>query len=262
MMKKKFDKYWYYRHSVQSPDLDVRFIRNCYRSLKKKEACIFREDFCSTFALSCEWVKLGRLCRSIAVDIDDRPLKYGKEHSLRQLSFDQQERLSVIHGDVLSCRTTKADIISALNFSYFVFKKRDDLKKYFLNCYKSLNKNGLLVLDCFGGSQCFEANEEQVDHGTFTYYWDQKSFDPISHHAVFHIHYKRRGEKKRKKVFTYDWRFWVIPEIKDLLKEAGFRKIHVYWEGTDKNGEGNGCFKRREKGEDCESWVAYIMSEK
>ena len=261
-MKKKFDKYWYYRHSVQSPDLDVRFIRNSYRSLKKKEAHIFREDFCSTFALSCEWVKLGKFCRSIAVDIDGRPLKYGKENSLTRLSSEQQKRLCVIHDDVLSCRTTKADIISALNFSYFVFKKRDDLKKYFLNCYKSLNKSGLLVLDCFGGSQCFQANEEEIDHGTFTYYWDQKHFDPISHHAVFHIHYKRKGEKKRKKVFTYDWRIWAIPEIKDLLREAGFRKIHVYWEGTDKDGEGNGRFKSREKGEDCESWVAYIMSEK
>ena len=261
-MKKKFDKYWYYRHSVQSPDLDVRFIRNCYRSLKKKDAYVFREDFCSTFALSCEWVKLGKPCRSIAVDIDDQPLKYGKEHNLTQLNSEQQKRLRVVHGDVLSCRTIKADIISASNFSYFVFKKRDDLKKYFRNCLKLLNKNGLLVLDCFGGSQCFQANEERVNHGAFTYYWDQKNFDPISHHAVFHIHYKRRGEKRRKKVFTYDWRFWTMPEIKDLLQEVGFRKIHVYWEGTDKNGEGNSRFTRRKKGEECESWVAYIVSEK
>ena len=261
-MKKKFDKYWYYRHSVQSPDLDVRFIRNCYRSLKKKDAYVFREDFCSTFALSCEWVKLGKSCRSIAVDIDAQPLKYGKKHNLTQLNSEQQKQLRVVHGDVLSCRTIKADIISASNFSYFVFKKRDDLKKYFRNCLKLLNKNGLLVLDCFGGSQCFQANEERVNHGAFTYYWDQKNFDPISHHAVFHIHYKRRGEKRRKKVFTYDWRFWTMPEIKDLLQEVGFRKIHVYWEGTDKNGEGNSRFTRREKGEECESWVAYIVSEK
>lgn len=261
-MKKKFDKYWYYRHSVQSPDLDVRFMQNCYRSLRKKSAYSFREDFCSTFALSCEWVKLGKLYRSIAVDIDSKPLKYGKENNLAHLNSQQQNRLSIIHDNVLDCRTAKVDIISALNFSYFILKQREDLKKYFLNCLKSLNKNGLLVLDCFGGSQCFQANEEQVNHGTFTYYWDQESFDPISHRAVFHIHYKRRGEKKRKKVFSYDWRFWTIPEIKDLLQEVGFRKVHIYWEGTDEDGEGNSRFTRRKKGEECESWVAYIMSEK
>ena len=154
------------------------------------------------------------------------------------------------------------DIISALNFSYFVFKQREELKKYFNNCFKSLKSDGLLILDCFGGSQCQESNEEQINYGDFIYYWDQKNFDPISHHALFYIHYKKKGEKKRERVFTYDWRLWGIPEIEDLLKEVGFRKTHIYWEGTDKKGEGNGVFTRKKKGEECESWVAYIVSEK
>ena len=261
-MKKAFDKYWYYRHSVQSPDIDVRFMRNCYRKLKKKNAYVFREDFCFTFALSCEWVKLGKTYRSFAIDIDDKPLKYGRENNLIHLNSHQQKRVRVIHSNVLKRNIAKADIISALNFSYFIFKDRKDLKRYFLNCLNSLNTNGVLILDCFGGSECLQANEEKVNYRSFTYYWDQKSFDPISHRAVFHIHYKRRGEKKRKKVFSYDWRFWTIPEIQDLLQEVGFRKTHIYWEGTDKKGKGNSQFTRRKKGEECESWVAYIMSEK
>ena len=261
-MKKNFDKYWYYRHSVQSPDLDVRFMRKCYREIKKKNAYIFREDFCFTFALSCEWIKLGKLYKAIAVDIDDNPLKYGKGHYLSQFSPNQQKRLQVIHSDVLNRNIAKSDIISALNFSYFIFKTRDDLKKYFLNCLNSLTTDGLLILDCFGGSQCFEANEEQVDYGDFIYYWDQRGFDPVSHYASFHIHYKRKGEKKRCRVFSYDWRFWMIPEIKDLLQEVGFRNTYIYWEGTDKKGEGNGRFTRKKKGEECDSWVAYIISEK
>ncbi len=261
-MKKKFDKYWYYRHSVQSPELDLRFIRNCYRKLKQKEPYVFREDFCSTFALSCEWVKMGPLYKSVAVDIDNRPLKYGKEQYLSQLELHQQKRIQVIKSNVLKLNTAKADIISALNFSYFTFKKRLELKKYFLNCLKLLNPNGLLVLDCFGGTQCFERNEEQTDYGKFIYYWDQRHFDPVTHHSLFYIHYKRKGEKKREKAFIYNWRLWMIPELKDLLEEVGFRKVHIYWEGTDKDGEGNGRFTRREKGEECESWVAYIVSEK
>ena len=261
-MKKKFDKYWHYRHSVQSPDLDVRFIRDCYRSLKKKTGYVFREDFCSTFALSCEWVKLGDLYKSSSIDIDAKPLKYGKEHNLAELNDHQKKRMRIIHSNVLSNRIIRADIIATLNFSYFILKKRSELKKYFLNCLKSLNKDGILVLDCFGGSECFQNNEEKVNHGSFIYYWDQTSFDPISHQAMLRIHYKRRGEKKRKNVFTYHWRLWTLPEIRDLLLEAGFRKTHIYWEGTDKNGEGDGRFVRKNKGEDCEAWVAYIISEK
>ena len=261
-MKKKFDKYWHYRHSVQSPELEVRFIRKCYRELKKKNARIFREDFCSTFAVSCEWVKLDRFYKSIVVDLDHRPLDYGRKNNLAQLNSHQQQRVKLIHSDVLSPGIPSADIVSALNFSYFVFKKREDLKRYFYNCFKSLNTHGLLFLDCFGGSECLEANEEHVDYGDFIYYWDQKGFDPISHHAVFQIHYKRKREKKRERVFTYNWRLWTIPEIKDLLKEIGFRRTHIYWEGTDKNGEGNGRFSRKNKGEECESWIAYIVSEK
>ena len=261
-MKNKFDKYWYYRRSVQSPDWEVRFIEKCYKRLKGKNAYVFREDFCFTFALSCEWVKLGKQHQSVSIDIDDRPLKYGKENYLSQLTVDQQKRIKVVHSDVLARGLFKADIISALNFSYFVFKKREQLKKYFRNCFKSLNPTGLFVLDCFGGSQCFESNEEQINYRDFIYYWDQKNFDPISHQAMFYIHYKRKGEKKRERVFTYDWRLWMIPEIKEILQEVGFRKTHVYWEGTDKQGEGNGIFTRRKTGEDCESWVAYIVSEK
>ena len=261
-MKKKFDKYWYYRHSVQSPELDLRFMRKCYRTLRRKEPYVFREDFCSTFALSCEWVKMGPLYKSVAVDIDSQPLKYGKEKYLLHLKPHQQKRVRVINTNVLNKNTAKADIIGALNFSYFTFKKRVELKKYFFNCLKLLNSNGLLIIDCFGGTQCFEKNEEQTDYGSFIYFWDQRSFDPITHHSLFHIHYKRKGEKKQNRAFSYNWRLWMIPELKDLLQEVGFHKVHIYWEGTDKKGEGNGHFTRRKKGEECESWIAYIVSEK
>ncbi len=262
-MKKNFDKYWHYRHSVQSPDVDVRFMRKCYRELKNKEPYVFQEDFCSTFALSCEWVRLNALNRAVAVDIDSAPLRYGKDNYLPLLNQDQQNRISLRRANVLHYKkTNKVDIIGAVNFSYFTFKKRKELKKYFQNCLKSLKSQGLLILDCFGGSDCFSANEERVSHKGFVYYWDQHNFDPISHHARFYIHYKRRGERKRHKVFVYDWRLWTLPELTDLLREVGFRKTHVYWEGTDKDGEGNGRFTRRKKGEECESWVAYIVSEK
>ena len=53
---------------------------------------------------------------------------------------------------------------------------------------------------------------------------------------------------------------WSIPELKDCLKEAGFSETKVYWEGTDEDGEGDGVFEVVEKGEECEAWVAYLVS--
>jgi hypothetical protein len=47
-----------------------------------------------------------------------------------------------------------------------------------------------------------------------------------------------------------------------MLRETGFKKTHVYWEGTTRGGEGNGVFKRTETGEDCQAWIAYVVGEK
>ncbi len=96
----------------------------------------------------------------------------------------------------------------------------------------------------------------------FSYYWDQDNFDPVTNEAQFHIHFKPKGQKKIQNVFSYDWRMWSIPELRDILEEVGFKKTHVYWEGTRRNGEGNGKFSRTEQGEACDSWIAYIVAEK
>ncbi len=68
--------------------------------------------------------------------------------------------------------------------------------------------------------------------------------------------------KKIEQVFTYDWRMWSIPEIRDIMHEVGFRKTHVYWEGTAKDGSGDGNFTRVDHGEACQSWIAYVVGEK
>ena len=72
-----------------------------------------------------------------------------------------------------------------------------------------------------------------------------------------------RVRKKIEKVFTYDWRMWSIPELREMMRETGFRKTRVYWEGTARNGEGNGrCSASVDKGEECEAWIAYVIGER
>jgi hypothetical protein len=259
---KAFDKYSYYRRAVQSPETDVQFIRGTYRELRGVMPEVLREDFCGTFSICCEWVKLGPKFRAHGVELDSEPIAYGMSHYLPKLTKHQQGRVEIHQKNVLDPDVPRADVICAQNFSYYLFKERDFLRRYFKNCYATLNKNGLLIADCFGGSVCQEANEEKTKRPGFTYHWHQESFDPVTHHAVFHIHFKIDGEAKRKNVFTYDWRMWTIPEIREIMLEAGFAKTHVYWEGTTRSGSGNGCFSPVEKGEECQGWIAYVVGEK
>lgn len=266
MAKAPFDKYYYYTQSVQSTEADVEFFAKTYRELKEEDARIFQEDFCGTFALSCEWVKTQNENIAYGIDLDPEPIAYGQEHYLSQLNDHQKERVVIAKKNVLNDpeNPLKPHIIAGLNFSYFIFKDRATMKDYFQRTYDALDKDGVFFLDSFGGSKCCEANEEETEDEElgYSYYWDQDSYDPITNEAKFYIHFKRKGEPKRMNVFSYDWRMWSIPEVRDIMAEVGFKETHVYWEGTDEDGEGDGVYSRTTEGEECESWVAYIVGVK
>jgi hypothetical protein len=254
-----FDKYAFYKEAVQSPDDDVEFYLKRYKEIRKgKKPRVLREDFCGAGAISCEWVKLDKSHKSSGLDLDPEPMEYGRQNYISQLKPDQQKRVALIKKDVLSGNLPTADITVAVNFSYFIFKKREVLKKYFKNVFESLNHQGLFILDIFGGTQCTDAIEDRTKHKKFTYYWDQQSFDPVSNEAYFEIHFKYK-KKKYQNVFNYDWRMWSIVEIREILDEVGFQDSKVYWEGDDKNGGGNGVFTSVQEGEACLSWIAYIV---
>ena len=84
----------------------------------------------------------------------------------------------------------------------------------------------------------------------------------MTHYIRCHIHFKFPDGSKIKKAFTYEWRLWSAPEIRELLAEAGFSKSTVYWEGDDDDGGGNGEFSPEAKGEADLAWIAYIVAQK
>lgn len=257
-----FDKYNFYTRSVQSPETDVEFFEQTFRRLKKRKPEYFMEDFCGTFRLSCEWIKLNKGYKSVGVDLDTEPLNYGYQNYFTELNSEQRTRLELINASVLDKNLPKADIVAACNFSYYLFKKRADLKAYFSAARQRVRKDGIYIVDCFGGPACQLPNEEETVHKGFSYFWHQESFNPITHEALFHIHFKEKGKAKRRKVFSYDWRLWTLPELQEILLEAGFKNPTVYWEGTESNGvDGNGIFSPTVSGEACEAWVCYIISE-
>ncbi|MBI2374381.1 MAG: class I SAM-dependent methyltransferase [Deltaproteobacteria bacterium] len=260
-LARRADKYSLYLASVQAPDYDVRFFTRVYRAEHGVVPKLLREDFSGTAAICCEWTKLGLDHVAYGVDLDPVPLEWGRAHNLSKLSPHQRARVQLVEADVRDPGTPKVDVIAALNFSYCCFKTRTDLREYFTRARRSLRPGGLLVVDLLGGYEVFEDEREDVtEHDGFDYVWEQASFDPITHHAVFHIHFRFRDGSELQRAFTYDWRLWTIPEVSEVMIEAGFAGADVYWEGTDHaTGDGDGVYRKRTRGEADASWNAYIV---
>ena len=77
------------------------------------------------------------------------------------------------------------------------------------------------------------------------------------------IHFEFRDGSRMRNAFVYDWRLWMLPEMQELMQRAGFRDVHVLWEGTErKTGQGNGVFRRVKRGGDEAAWIAYVVGKK
>lgn len=255
------EKYRLYLGSVQNPAADIKFVTKEYKSLYGKAPLTLREDFCGTGMMACEWVEQSPEHKAWGIDLDMEPLAYGVVNHYDDLNEDEQSRMKYINGNVMSKYDFKTDIVVAFNFSYFLFKKRADLLKYFTTVRASMKKEGAFFIDLFGGTEARQELEESVKHKDHTYYWDCESYNPLTAECLYHIHFKTKDGVKHEKVFTYDWRMWDARELLDILEDAGFSKTHIYWEGVDKDGTGNGVFKKSLKAENCESWVTYICAQ-
>ncbi len=256
------DRHILYQRSVQAPDFDAEFLAKRFKKANDRPLRILREDFCGTALLSCEFVKMHRDNRAIGIDLHGPTLEWGRQNNLSQLSDEQRERLTLVQENVLEVTEPKVEVIAAMNFSYCVFKTRDSLRQYFEVARSSLVKGGLLVLDLYGGSGSQEEQEEETEYDDFTYVWDQDSFDPVTYHVKCKIHFLFEDGSEMKNAFVYDWRLWTLPELHELLTEAGFEDVHVLWETTDRGtGEGSGVYRRAKHGEADEAWIAYIVGQ-
>ena len=146
----------------------------------------------------------------------------------------------------------------------YMMNTRDALRAYFKRSHEALKDDGVFFCDMFGGPEAQEETKEKTKHKKhgFSYIWHQAEFHPVTNFIRCHIHFHFKDGSKIKKAFTYEWRLWSAPELRELLLEAGFSKATVYWEGEDEDGDGNGEFTPDEKGEADLAWIAYIVAEK
>jgi SAM-dependent methyltransferase len=258
---KSTDRHWLYEESVQSPEEHIKFFDRVYELAHGGPPSTLKEDFCGTALLSSEWVRTRPDNVAIGVDLDRTTLDWGEDNNLSSLDPEQRRRVTIHHADVLEIRNPKVDIVAALNFSYFEFKTRDKLRGYLESARESLKPDGLLILDMFGGWEAQMEVTDKTRYSGFTYVWEQTKYDPLTHISQFHIHFNFHGGGGIKSAFVYNWRLWTIPEVRELLEEAGFKSVDVYWEGIDPDtDEGNGEFDLITEGENCPGWIAMLVA--
>ena len=263
-MADRADIHELYELSVQNVENEIEFLQATFKSLRGRTAYLFREDFCGTASASCQWVRQGKEYQAIGVDLEPSVLEWGRDNRVSQLGIEDQARVSLIESDVMTVETPKADLLAAFNFSFFIFDTRAALRAYFERAYAGLKDDGVFFCDMFGGPEAQEETKEKTKHKKrgFSYIWHQAKFHPVTNFIRCHIHFHFKDGSKIKKAFTYEWRLWSAPEIRELLLEAGFRKATVYWEGEDEDGDGNGEFTPNEEGVADLAWIAYIVAEK
>jgi len=264
-------RYQYYEASVQDPEAQIDLFEEVYKDEYGTIPLSLREDFCGTFALSCEWVKRGAKRTALGIDFDSSPLEFGKENNLARLTKRQQKAIKLKLADVRDIKGPKVDVGIACNFSFYSLKERKAMVEYFRAAHQGLKKKGAFVLEMVGGpgfeevpfkeSRSVYKSDKKKGKPWLKYTWQHKDFDPISRNGVYAINFRTAQGQTYKDAFVYDWRVWTIPEVKEALAEAGFKKSVVYWERE--NAEGEDEYERLDRADsDFDTWIAFVVGYK
>jgi len=261
-LSERFDRHDLYQRAVQDTEAEIDFVEQTWAELRQRPAELLREDFCGTANTACEWVRRNEIHYAIGVDLDRSVLDWGERNNISELTLEEQQRIELVQSDVRDVLSPPADIVLAMNFGYFLFKTRDALRGYFQCVHEGLASDGILFLDAYGGYDAPRELEESRDCEGFVYIWDQAAFNPIDSCMTCHIHFEFPDGSRMDRAFTYDWRLWTLPELREILYEAGFTQVDIYWEGSDEDsGEGNGVYLPSEVGDADAGWVCYIVAQ-
>lgn len=263
---KNADRYTLYQLAVQEPDADLDFLDRVYRKTYGRLPVTLREDFAGTAYTAATWVKRRAANRAVAVDLDPAPIAWYEANIKPTLLPGQLARLTVMRENVLSPSVRGAngragfDAVFAFNFSYWFFKDRVTLVNYFRAVRSAMGTQGLFLLDHFGGSETMVELTERTRKKGFVYVWDQHRYDPMSGDMTCFIGFEFKDGSSMPRAFRYDWRLWTLPEVRELLLEAGFSAADVYIEADDKNGNGTGVYTRRSAANADRAIISYIVA--
>lgn len=263
------DPHALYEAAVQSVDYDLDYAERLYRHLRGRRPRSLRDDFCATAALATAFALRSPDHTGYGVDLDPRALAWARRHRLAPLRGGVAGRVHLVQGDVRTARVPKVDLTLAYNFSYWVMKTRDDLRAYFRAARRGLGRDGLFIVNAFGGTDAMrplvERRRIRGKHAPdgwalepYSYVWEQESFNPIDHAFRCAIHFEFDRGRPLRRAFTYDWRFWTLPEIREVMAEAGFAESRVYVEAWDDDTKPDRPGIRRTRMEQQETWLALV----
>jgi SAM-dependent methyltransferase len=267
------DPHVLYENAVQGVEGQLDLMERIYRKRRGRRFTRLREDFCGTAQLACAWVQRRAQNRAWGVDIHQPTLDWCVQNNVPHLP-EAGRRLALVCEDVRTVSTPPVDMVCAYNFSYYCFKQRDELRDYFKTIRAALASGGVIMIDAYGGPTSHEdvVEKRKVKDGvapdgtpipTYRYIWEQVNYNPITHGVTCYIHFKLADGSKIKRTFVYDWRLWTLPELFEILQEAGFKDPEVYMQGWDEDAEEpDGVFRRRTTYEGWDSWFGYIAAYK
>ena len=266
-LAERADKFALYQRSVQSPAVDIEFFDAEFQKHRGRAPLSVREDFCGTALFSAEWCKSDPRRTALGVDLDGPTLDWGRANTLSAAPPDAAERVTLAQADVRDTSLAPVDLIVAMNFSYCIFKTREELRGYFAAARQNLVDDGAFALEVYGGTEAVvELSDERELRGGLTYVWEQEKFNPINHHTLCHITWKFRDGSELYRAFTYDWRLWTLPELGELLREAGFSSVKFYFERVEADEDddeyltGTGEFVEHTEIENQEAWLGYVVA--
>lgn len=266
-------RYALYEQSVQDAPEQVRIFERFYREQVGGDPKVLREDFAGTFWISCEWIRAGDKREALAIDLSEPPLNYGRKNHLHALDASQKRRLRILQQDVREPVEAKADVAAACNFSFYCLKQRTDLVKYLRSVHGSLKPSGIAIFEMVGGPGFIRVPEKETrtykyESGKkkgqkwFTYRWMQKSFDPVTRNGLYSIDFHMATGERYRDAFVYDWRVWTIPELRDCLSDAGFKRSVVYWEHDEPDESGEVYFPVERGMDDDDTWLCYVVAQR
>ncbi len=255
-----------YRHAVQHPLAEVAFLQRVHGGHGRQAPRVLREDFAGGAAVSIAWVQLDPERSADAVELHQPTLRWAARQTQQELGC-ASEQVRFHHGDVRSTDTQRCDVIAALNFSVLGLHTRAELLDYFRRSRARLRAGGVLVLDVYGGPGAEQVSTQRrrvqpMDGAlpTFTYLWEQRSFDALTRRTDCRIHFDLPGRQRWASAFRYDWRLWTLPELRELLHEAGYRSAEVWCDSYDAmRGRSDGVYRPQRKLPARHDWVAYVV---
>lgn len=240
-----------YEHAVQQPGAEAALLGRMYEAMNEGEvAGLLREDFAGTCAVAAAWCESHPERQAMAIENHGPTLRWAERQR------GEIEDLHLVEADVMAVASPKVDVTAALNFSTLIYHDEAALLAYLRHARKGLLPGGVLVMDLFGGPGAQRRGTQTRPADGFTYQWEQRAFDAVTHRIDCRIHFTLPDGQEIKSAFRYDWRLWTPPELLTLLAKAGFGRVEVWSEA--KNGR-IGPVKRIPPVED---WVVYLVAQR